>query len=490
MHIRKLITKALALALCSVMSNAAFAATVDDESATMPVLKITVDGKITQNMEYTNGTMQLTDEAGNVVELKAKFRTRGATARQYLMKPSLNMKLRTDDWSASQDSMLLGMRSMSKWILDAMAIDRICMRNRVAMDVWNEYSPLPYDTDFGGRSGTIGRFVEMYINGEYKGIYCLSDRINRKLLNLKKYDEKKGLVRGVLYKSGTQDIANQDERNFTDDWTAGTISWHNAWELKEPEDFECEEAWQPLIDLYDNRNTYADVKKYFFLDNLVDYQLHVMAFAIADNWGNKNHFFSIRNIQKDIDDADPTEAARRKCIVSPWDLDTSLGGKYDGSAYGGDNYTTWSPADAVKNGGCYPFNVCQGQAEYMEKLKKRWEQLRTTVFSVENVSRRLEAYRDLFINSGAWQRMTQHFNAQSDKPKYVDDLAKEVSLVENWYTLQFARMDNYFNVDTGISTIDTDKKSEDTAIYSIEGVRLDKAPAKGLYIQGGKLRMK
>ena len=116
-------------------------------------------------MDYTNGTMQLTDENGNVVELNAQFRTRGATARQYLMKPSLNMKLRTDDYSASQDSMLLGMRSMSKWILDAMAIDRICMRNRVAMDVWNEYSPLPYDTEFDGRSGTIGRFVEMYING-------------------------------------------------------------------------------------------------------------------------------------------------------------------------------------------------------------------------------------------------------------------------------------------------------------------------------------
>jgi hypothetical protein len=472
-------------ALCAVK------ATEENESQqTLPILKITVDGSITKDMDYTNGTMQLTDEAGNVVELKAMFRTRGATARSYTMKPSLNMKLRTDDYSASQDSSLLGMRSKSKWILDAMPIDRICMRNRVAMDIWNAYATLPYATDFGSRSGTEGRFIEMYINGEYKGIYCLSDDINRKLLNLKKYDEKKQLVRGVLYKSGTSDIANQDERNFTSDWKAGTISWHNAWELKEPEDYECEAAWQPLIDLYDNRTTYDDVKKYFFLNNLVDYQLHIMALAIQDNWGNKNHFFSIRNIQKDIDDPDSTESARRKTIVSPWDLDTSLGGKYDGSAYDGNGYSDWEPADIVKNGGCYPFYICQGQTEYMELLKKRWAQLRTTTFSKDSINARLESYRDLFLNSGAWQRMTEYFDAQSSKPCYVEDLAKEIGYIEEWYSKQYDLMDAYFGIDTGITTIHDSSLKSDDAIYSIQGIRLHEVPAKGLYIQGGKLRMK
>lgn len=487
MKIRTLFnTKMLMLCLALSCATTSWA---DENEPKMPVLKITVDGAITKDMEYTNGTMQLTDEQGNVVEMKAKFRTRGATARQYLMKPALNMKLRTDDYSASQDSSLLGMRSISKWILDAMAIDRICMRNRVAMDIWNAYSPLPYDTDFGGRSGTEGRFLEMYINGEYKGIYCMSDHINRKLLNLKKYDEKKQAVRGVLYKSGTSDIANQNERNFTDDWKAGTISWHNAWELKEPEDFECEEAWQPLIDLYDNRKTYDEVKKYFFLDNLVDYQLHIMALGIADNWGNKNHYFSIRNITKDIDDADPTEAARRKCVVSPWDLDTSLGGTYNGSAYDGNGYTTWTPADAVKNGGCYPFSVCQGSDEYKAALKARWAELRSGVYSKENIDKRLDVYRDLFVNSGAWQRMVDHYDAASQKPMYVSDLAKEVEYIKAWYADRFDQMDQYFGIDpTGItSTTDNAKRAD--AIYSVEGVRLKAAPAKGLYIQGGKLRL-
>lgn len=483
-----LLGRMASLALC--LTALCTTASADSESSQkMPVMRITVDGSITRDMKYTNGTMQLTDTDGSVVDMKAKFRTRGATARRFLMKPSLNMKLRTDDYSASQDSALLGMRSISKWILDAMAIDRICMRNRVAMDIWNEYSHLPYDTDFGSRSGTEGKFIEMYINGEYKGIYCLSDHINRKLLDLKKYDEKKQKVRGVLYKSGTEDIADQNNRNFTDDWTAGTISWHNAWELKEPEDFECEEAWQPLIDLYDNQTTYEAVKKYFFIDNLVDYQLHIMALSIQDNWGNKNHYFSIRNIQKDIDDEDPTEAARRKCIVSPWDLDTSLGGRYDGGYFGG-NYSNWTPDQVVKNGGCYPFSICQGSAEYKARLKKRWAELRTSTYSPESINHRLEAYRDLFIGSGAWQRMTNHFDSQSSKPMYVNDLDTEIKLVEQWYSLRFAQMDEYFGTSTGIVTVCADGTKADEAIYSVEGVRLNEAPSKGLYIQGGKLRMK
>lgn len=124
----------------------------------LPVLKVTFDGAFKAEMDYLQGFMELTDVDGKVVNLPAKFKTRGATAKQYLMKPSFNMKLRNDDYTAQQDSALLGMRSCSSWILDAMAIDCIGMRNRVCFDIWNQFSRLPYDTQFDGRNGTEGRF--------------------------------------------------------------------------------------------------------------------------------------------------------------------------------------------------------------------------------------------------------------------------------------------------------------------------------------------
>ncbi len=142
----------------------------------------------------------------------------------------------------------------------------------------------------------------------------------------------------------------------------------------------------------------------------------------------------------------------------------------------------------MKNGGFYPFSVCQGQAEYNALLKARWEELRTTALSKESINRRLENYRDLFLNTGAWSRMVEHWNKQKIKPCYVEDLAKEIALVEKWYSERFDMMDAYFGVETGISSVGAEEKKDD-AIYSVEGVRLNSVPAKGLYIRGGKLRM-
>lgn len=463
------------------------AAIVSAGEAKMPVLRIYFQGAITPNMEYANGSMRLTDTDGAVVELHAKFRTRGATAKQYLMKPALNMKLRTADYTEEQDSALLGMRSCSSWILDAMAIDRICMRNRVAFDIWNEFSRLPYATDYDGRNGTEGRFIELYINDKYYGIYCLSDRINRKLLNLKKAQEQEDKtirVRGVLYKSGTNDIANQNEPCYNEDSSACVVEWHNAWELSYPEELGGKAAWEPLQDAILNGHSSEYVKKYFFLENLADYHILIMTLAIEDNWGNKNYFFSIRNINKDINDPDPTESDRRRFVMTPWDLDTSLGGRYDGSYYDG-NYTEWVIEDKVKNA-LYPISFVINDEEYLAILKRRWIEGRKGAFSIRSVNKKLEAYRDLFLESGAWQRMVDHFEAQVLKPCYVQDLAKEIECIKAWYTQRFQEVDNYFGITNGIAAPSTQRT--EGAIYDLQGRRLQKLPTqKGLYIRNGRI---
>jgi len=418
--------------------------------AVMPQLKISFEGTLSKDMtDYVNGSMQLTDANGKVVELPAGFKTRGATSKKYSMKPALNMKLFTEDYLEEADSSLLEMRSCSSWILDAMAIDRICMRNRVAFDIWNEFSHLPYATDFESRNGTEGRFVELFINNQYYGIYCLNDKINRKLLNLKKVQEKTDgsvVIRGALYKSGTNDILDQNNPGYNEDSTACVIQWHDAWELSYPDDYGCLQAWKPLQDAILTGNNKDYVKKYFFLENLADYQIHVMALAISDNWGNKNHYLSVRNITKNIDDPDPTEANRRRFVMTPWDLDTSFGGHYDGEYYDG-HYSDWKPADISKHGGPYPFSALSGDEEYKAILKQRWIEGRVGAFSVENVCKKLEDYHDLFIQSGAWTRMVEHYDAQRYKPKYVNDLTREINFIEEWYKDRFQQMDVYFGIE-------------------------------------------
>ena len=168
-----------------------------------------------------------------------------------------------------------------------------------------------------------------------------------------------------------------------------------------------------------------------------------------DNWGNKNRFISVRNIHKDINDPDPTEADRRRMVVLPWDLDTSLGGQYDGSCYNG-NYSDWPVADIMKRGP-YPFSVLLGDDEYLAMLRETWLRARRGALSVDSVCNKLAVYRDLFVESGAWQRMTDRFDAQAARPCYVHDLAREVMLVGEWYERRFREMDAYFGIVDGLS---------------------------------------
>lgn len=465
------------------------------QSERLPILKVYFKGQIEKGMEYSDGSMILSDNDGSIVKLPAKFRTRGATARQYQMKPSLNMKLRTEDYAEEADSALLGMRSCSSWILDAMAIDRICMRNRVAFDIWNEFSRLPYDTEFEGRNGTEGRFVELYINDQYYGLYCLTDRINRKLLNLKKYQQQEDgsvLVRGVLYKSGTQDILNQNEPCYNEDSSACVVEWHNAWELSYPEEYGGLQAWQPLQDAICKGHNKDYVKRYFFLENLADYQLLVMALSISDNWGNKNRFFSIRNIHKDINATDLTEANRRRFVVTPWDLDTSLGGHYNGEYY--DGKYSYFPLTNIFNNAPYPYGPICADEEYRAILKQRWIEGRQGAFSPSSIHQKLEYYRDLFVRSGAWKRMVEHFEGKkaSQRPKYVIDLTREIECIEEWYDNRFLEMDAYFGITDSADCIDTVNSSQQptandpSSIFNLSGRKIHNGQKKGIYVAKGR----
>ena len=126
---------------------------------------------------------------------------RGATSLKY-DKKSLEVEL-VGEYGESLDINLLGLRQgNSKWNLDAVASDHSGLRNRLAMDMFTSYSRLPYATDYDQRYSTVGCFVELWLNGRYWGLYCLSDRVNRKLMGVKK--ESGGMIRGVLSSESRQ----------------------------------------------------------------------------------------------------------------------------------------------------------------------------------------------------------------------------------------------------------------------------------------------
>ena len=355
---------------------------------------------------------------------------RGKTARN-LPKVSLAIKL-VDEQGEKLDVNLLGLRNDNTWILDAMAIDKMRMRNRVCFDVWNEFSHTMWDTSFGNRNGTVGTMVEVFLNGSYNGIYHLSDKINRQLLNLRKAkvnSDSTVTIKGVLYKGKNGLITNtlmEYEQASVD-----TTMW-NSFELQYPEDYPCQDAWQPLMDIIDFNGTTTDqyfaehYNEWYYTSNLVDYWCLLVAFNIMD-MPYKNTFLSTPDIN-----------FGHQYMLSPWDLDASLGRDYNGKTA---NYT----AEFGRLNFYAPFNrlIAGNIDNFKGKIATRWAELTQTALSQANLESHINAIAQRFVESGAWQREYERW--RGTRVAINANINSEINYVKGWYGR------NYNYISTGMA---------------------------------------
>ena len=263
--IRKLIIVLLFVPFASVYGQEtdfdSMKAQMTDQSLPLVNITITDPTDVLKADDYIEGSIEIvdkqkrTDPDNESVSYLADFRIRGGSITG-LDKKSLAVKLfeySKKGKKKDKDVAVFGIRVENSWILDAMGYDKMRMRNRVCFDLWNEMSSIPYDTSKDGnpnennpekRNGTKGVFVEVFINGSYNGLYCMSDKIDRKLLNLTKYDDndteddlEDDAVYGLLY------------QGHECEGDAGHLLSYdsNAWELEYPDDYSTNpNTWEPL----------------------------------------------------------------------------------------------------------------------------------------------------------------------------------------------------------------------------------------------------
>lgn len=443
----------------------------------LPLVNIIVDIATVSKTEFVRGEIEITDyqqrtdSALETVKYHCMYRIRGGLATRY-EKKSFAVKLIDED-GADLNANILGIREENSWILDAMAVDRARMRNRVCFDVWNDMSPVPYETKYGNRNGTKGVFVEVFINGIYNGLYCMTDKIDRKLLGLKKAkvnEDESVEVRGLLYKGINWDhgwnLLSYKEADVN------AVTW-NAWELQYPDDYPSVDTWKPLMNLIDfcSEKTAEDTfvseyQDYFYTDNLQDYIVFTLALNVGDN-GYKNTFLSVADI-----------GMVHRYLITPWDMDMSLGGYYNG-----DYYDELSSLDRYNY--TAPFNrlIVHNIDGFREALSYRWARLCESLFSVEYISKRLDSYANMFEVSGAWEREQKTWNGNPVPLK--ESLADEIQYVKDWYTRNYTNLCEKFGTEmTGIVNTKINKESPD--IYSLDGRKISSYQRKGLYIVNGK----
>ena len=447
----------------------------------LPLINITVEIEKVSKPEYTPATIEIADplqrtDKSTVTNLNCKVKYRGSSAMSY-DKKSFAIKLLNPN-GGSLDMPMFGIRSDDAWILDAMAIDRLRMRNRINFDVWNAFSKAPYSTNYDGRNGTSGVFVELFINGKYHGLYCFSDKVNRKLLGLKKAKESKDgsvTINGVMYKCESWGASSHLEGY--NDMNMDEPQW-NTWSLDYPDVYPCAEAYMPLKNFIDYC-TYSSDKDFkenmdenIYLDNLVDYHVFILAQGIHD-CGMKNSFLSIVNINNG-----------HRMTLTPWDLDCSLGGWWQGDYY--DKVSEIQDLLSVK-----PYaRLWDGNInDYRNRVASRWRTLCSQgIVSPEGFYERLDAYASLLEESGAWQREYDKWNGNPVPLKR--DLADEVEYVKKWYKKNFDHLADVTFKDygtTGVPAVTGENSHNDgnNNLYNIMGQKVGN-DYKGIAIRKGR----
>ena len=432
--------------------------------------------------DYAQGNISLlSPEAAEPTNSFAKVKWRGGSTNT-ADKHKRNYKIKTlNEKGKKQEISLLGMREDNNWILDAGQIGLFRLRNRIATEIWNDFATKPYyaSKEPKAKSGVTGKVVEVILNNEYRGIYSLTEAMDRKELKLKKYDDKNQEFHGQLWK-----VSSWDKATFWDidkDYDNTQETWH-AFETKYPDIEDVNPTdYSPLyeaIDFVANSNDEAfkkEVGDYFDIPVLIDYQLFQETLKPVDNNG-KNMFWGIYDVAKS-----------KKLTLAIWDLDASVGQFWQCSTPLHPNRVFPNTDLGVKDG----FNLYHRLSSlnvdnYNEKVANRYHELRKTYFSEENLISRYQGYYDMLVKSGAASREETKWSEDSDIGGYPLNFKSEIEYIKNWIINRLNYLDtNQFPISTNISEIHQKESLSPKTTYNMLGQKVG-ASYQGLKIKNGK----
>jgi len=350
-------------------------------------------------------------EEGNSLISTAGIELRGRSAMNR-PKKSYGIELWNDDsGNDTRNECLLGMRNDDDWILDAMYIDKARMRNKISMEIWRDICTSSGNDKIHGKPYTESRFIELFVNLEYKGIYCLTERFDQKQLDLRQFD---GSAHGLLYKveswSNTIKFVSLADTSESEFW--------DGWEQKYPDPEELI-IWRPLYDFTSFVINSGDaefeqqISNYLDIDNLIDYFLFINLCTAFDNMG-MNMIYARQNREAQF-------------VIYPWDIDASWGRNWD---------STFLFSEYWLSNKCYS-RLFNGNVEgSVDRMKLRWNELRSELFTHANLMERFTEQSITLIESGAYRR------EKSCWPEMNLNFSQEIAYISGWLDQRIIYLDN------------------------------------------------
>lgn len=432
--------------------------------------------------DFANGNLTLLSPDSTepiTTLLKAKWRG-GTTNGEGRHKRNYKIKTQNEN-GKSRDISFLGMREDNNWILDAGQIDLFRLRNRIATELWNDFSTKPYyaDKEPKAKTGVSGKVVEVILNNEYRGIYSLTEAMDRKELKLKKYDKKNEKFYGQLWKASSWD--KTQFWNIEKDYDNTQETWH-GFETKYPDiedvnptDYSTLYNAIDFVANSDEETFKKEIEEYFDIPALIDYQLLLEVTQAIDNRG-KNMYWAVYDETKD-----------KKLTPAIWDLDTTTGQFYQCG-------TPLHPEEVqpnydieIKNfhnlySRLYDYNV----NNYVNKVINRYRELRNTYFSEQNLKERYQRYYNILLTSGAAKREEQRWSRDSDIGGYPLNFEEEIKYINNWIEQRLQYLDtSIYPTTSNISSTKLKTSKEEHPDYNILGQKVTK-DYKGIHLVNGK----
>ena len=370
---------------------------------TLPIMCISTSGTIPDSKEESvDMQMELFDNrAGispNVLSSDGEIRIRGNKTLKYPKKSyKLSLtRVSTSNNKKSNKVSLLGMPSDEDWVLTAMYEDPEKIRDVFCTNLWKE--SLAKDNEEGIDLGTEYKYVEVFINSEYAGLYALGYKLRNDQLGISKNDKNAAL----FFKD---DYVHYDSMYLN---TSGVPYRYRILSGQGTEMFDLltgamiqsEQAGDDIDSIY----SMVDI------DNIAGYYLFINLIQGEDNIDNNQYIF----IKRDAE-------GKTKILYSVWDMNYSWGNDL-GINYG------YGPDEMF----LYDYGFLQHLI-----LKEKYLELRETSWSDDSISKMIDEYEAKVYGSGAYLRESEKWQ-ESEFGEYHD-----LSVFREYVKNRFAAMDKY-----------------------------------------------
>ncbi len=367
---------------------------------------------------------------------------RGGTSQEF-DKKSFGFETRELEFPDESDNVrFFDLRNDDDWIADAAYRDLAIVRNLVSHDIYRDMRDFAYiDTDgvAKGQSTIAGGVAEMILNGEYHGLYVISERIDRKLLDLAKIDVPEDEAGNELWDQ--VDFTNPDNGTLLYKADTNNAGFYNPesvnsdFELKYPDPDDLV-RFDPLIDLVnfvnysDNATFAAEIGDRVDLESLADFWILRLVTSNRDTF-KKNYYIGRNKSQK--------------WFFVPWDFDATFGLRWSGAQ---DSYST-----RYINPGTHQITgrlVELGVTSFTTLVKNRWQALRSDLLTPSAITNRFAGYFDLMgvdqtgLTESARNRNLQRWPGSGNLSSGQFEVG-EAAYIEQWLTDRLENVDTYID---------------------------------------------